>query len=229
MNKAEFNTYKAKFREVINKVLNDSEKGRMDEAAFPAYTHSNALINWLFWQRLYKIVNYIENDKPYEAVLDFGCGSGVLLPFLCDISRHVTAMDIDLLPFEQVRRQRSFPANLVVFDASETPLKDLPKARFDLIVAADVLEHVRDLASTLSDLRALLKPKGQIVVSGPTENIFYKLGRQIAGPEYSGDYHESSITEVRKKLADQMQIRQIARLYWPVTLFDIFAGINTGG
>ena len=71
-------------------------------------------------------------------------------------------------------------------------------------------------------MRTLLKPGGQVVISGPTENIFYKLGRALAGPEYSGDYHERGIVEVRDLLGEQMQVIPIATLYWPVPLFEVF-------
>lgn len=224
MKNFEFNAYKTEFRAVIRKVLAESEQGRLDEAGFPAYSHHNPLINWLFWQRLHKVMNYVEADAPYEHVLDFGCGSGVMLPFLCGISARVTAMDIDLLPLERVSRQRAFPANLQVQDAREVTLKDLPKASFDLIVATDVLEHVDDISSTLADMQVLLKPGGQVVISGPTENFLYKIGRKLAGPEYSGDYHERGILEVRKLLGKQMEVIPIATLYWPVPLFEVFAG-----
>jgi 2-polyprenyl-3-methyl-5-hydroxy-6-metoxy-1,4-benzoquinol methylase len=224
MKQSEFNAYKTEFRAVIRKVLAESEQGRLDEAGFPAYSHKNPLINWLFWQRLQKAIDYIEAGAPYENVLDFGCGSGVMLPFLCQIGTRVTAMDIDLLPFELVSRQRAFPANLQVHDAREVTLSDLPKASFDLIIATDVLEHVEDLGGTLNAMKDLLKPSGQIVISGPTENVLYKLGRALAGPEYSGDYHERGILEVRELLAEQMHIIQIATLYRPMPLFEVFAG-----
>jgi len=224
MKNSEFNAYKTEFRAVIRKVLAESEQGRLDEAGFPAYSHQNPLINWLFWQRLRVVMDYIKVDAPYEGVLDFGCGSGVMLPFLCGISARVTAMDVDLLPFERVSRQRAFPANLQVHDACEVTLKDLPKTSFDLIVATDVLEHVQDIAGTLNDMKSLLKPGGQVVISGPTENILYKIGRKLAGSEYSGDYHERGILEVRELLAKQMKIMPIATLYWLVPLFEVFAG-----
>ena len=224
MKNSEYKAYKTEFRAVIRKVLAETEQGRLDEAGFPAYSHQNPLINWLFWQRLYKAMNYLERNAPYEHILDFGCGSGVMLPFLCRISTHVTAMDIDLLPFERINRQRPFPANLEVFNAQEVKLTNLPQSSFDMIVATDVLEHVDDLPGTLNDMRALLKPNGQIIISGPTENIFYKIGRALAGPEYSGDYHERSILEVKNLLARQMQVVHIATLYWPVPLFEVFAG-----
>ena len=224
MKNSEFNVYKAEFRAVIRKVLAESEQGRMDEAGFPAYSHPNPLINWLFWQRLHVVMNYIEQDAPYKHVLDFGCGSGVMLPFLCGVSTRVTALDIDLLPFERVSHQRAFPTNLEVHDAREVTLKDMPKESFDIIVATDVLEHVDDLPGTLTDMQMLLKPSGQIVISGPTENFLYKIGRRLAGPEYSGDYHERGILEVRDLLRKHIQVIHIATLYWSVPLFEIFAG-----
>jgi len=224
MKNSEFNTYKTEFRTVIRKVLANSEQGRLDEAGFPAYSHKNPLINWLFWQRLRVVMEYIETDDPYDHVLDFGCGSGVMLPYLCGISTRVTALDIDPLPFERVNQQRPFPDNLDIYDACEVTLRDLPKVSFDLIIATDVLEHVDDISGTLAAMKAILKPGGQVVISGPTENIFYKIGRALAGPEYSGDYHERGILEVRVLLAEQMELIHIATLYWPVPLFDIFAG-----
>jgi Methylase involved in ubiquinone/menaquinone biosynthesis len=99
----------------------------------------------------------------------------------------------------------------------------LPPASFDRIIATDVLEHVQDLPATLAVMQTLLKPGGQIVISGPTENLFYQIGRKLAGPEYSGDYHERSILEVREILAQQGQVIPIATLYWPVPLFEVFA------
>ncbi|MFN8404564.1 MAG: hypothetical protein U0V48_13560 [Anaerolineales bacterium] len=73
MNSSEFNAYKTRYRAAIRRVLADSEKGRLDEAGFPAYSSPNLLINWLFWKRLYIAMNHIEKSAPYENILDFGC------------------------------------------------------------------------------------------------------------------------------------------------------------
>ena len=82
----------------------------------------------------------------------------------------------------------------------------------------------RSLPATLGHLVRVLAPGGCLLVSGPTENVFYKIGRRVAGPEYSGAYHERGIGEVRRLLADMVPVETVARLYPPVTLFDIFAG-----
>ena len=225
MNNAEFNAYKSKFRAAIRKALSESESGRLDEAAFPAYSHPNPFINWLFWQRLRKTMETMERGAPYQRVLDFGCGSGVLLPFLSGIADNVIAVDVDLIPFERMKAQIDFPSNIEVHDTRSFPLDQLPAAAFDIITALDVLEHVEDLSGTLTSLLRLLKPGGRLIVSGPTENIFYKLGRRVAGREYTGNYHERGIAEIKHQLASLARIEQIAVLYWPMPLFDLFAAI----
>lgn len=222
---ADFPGYKASIRDAIRDVMAEAGTGgRLDEAAFPAYTHRNPLINWLFWQRLRAAMRFIEARGPFRAALDFGCGSGVMLPFLARHAERVVGIDVDLLPFRMMSRRLAFPASVEVHEAAETPLESLPTGAFDLVTALDVLEHVADLPATLGHLVRTLAPGGCLLVSGPTENVFYKLGRRVAGPEYSGAYHERGIGEVRRLLGDMVPVRTVARLYPPVTLFDIFAG-----
>jgi 2-polyprenyl-3-methyl-5-hydroxy-6-metoxy-1,4-benzoquinol methylase len=219
---SDFQAYKNRYRSAIRKVLQESEKGRLDEAGFPAYSHPNPLINWLFWQRLHTAMAYIEKQGPYESVLDFGCGSGVMLSFLAGQSQHVMATDIDLVPLERVRKYIPLPENIQVVDAKQIFISQLPPRSFDLINALDVLEHVDDLPRTLSELLNLLKPGGRLVVSGPTENILYQIGRRLAGPEYSGEYHERGIAEIKRELSRLARVEGIATLYWPVPLFEVF-------
>ncbi len=224
MNSAQFNLYKSRYCSAIRRVLSEAEPGRLDEAAFPAYSHTNPLINWLFWQRLRVVMNYVQSAAPVECILDFGCGSGVMLPFLAQNSKQVTGMDIDLIPIERIQKYYPLESNVQLIDSSKSPLTSLPACAYDFIIALDVLEHVDNLPRTLSELLNLLKPGGQIVISGPTENFFYRIGRRFAGTEYSGAYHERSIGEIRTLLGKYTIVKNIATLYWPAPLFEIFAG-----
>ena len=222
MNLSEFRDYKTRYRSAIRKVLEAAERGRLDESGFPAYSHLNPLINWLFWQRLHMAMNYIEKHVPYENILDFGCGSGVMLPFLAQQGRQITAIDIDLVPLQHMRKHIPLAENVRVLDATQTSLSQLTPKSFDLINALDVLEHVDDLTHTLGELLILLKPGGRLVISGPTENAFYRIGRKLAGPEFSGEYHERGTAEIKRELARLACVTQIATLYWPAPLFEIF-------
>jgi 2-polyprenyl-3-methyl-5-hydroxy-6-metoxy-1,4-benzoquinol methylase len=228
MQNADFQTYKSTIRAAIRAALAQAAPGTLDEAGFPAYSHRNPLINWLFWQRLRLVMETVERAAPCGQILDFGCGSGVMLPFLGRHAQRVLGLDVDLLPFQAMSRLE-FPANLQVRDAAQTPLESLPAASFDILTALDVLEHVDDLPATLRGLVRLLKPGGRLIVSGPSENIFYKIGRRLAGREYTGAYHERGIAEVRRELGKLIEVKTIARLYPPIVLFDIFVGIKNQG
>lgn len=223
MKTADFNAYKTRYRAAIRMELAQAEPGRFDEAGFPAYSHRNPFINWLFWQRLCKVMEHLETAAPCESILDFGCGSGVMLPYLAGISRRVVAADVDLLPLERIQKRVPLAANVQTCDLSQTSLASLPQNSFDFIVATDVLEHVDDLPRALAELFNTLKPNGQIVVSGPTENVLYQIGRKLAGPEYSGAYHERGIAEIESEIARLARVEHIATLYWYLPLFKVFA------
>jgi SAM-dependent methyltransferase len=67
---------------------------------------------------------------------------------------------------------------------------------FDTIVAADVLEHVIDLAPLIAEFRRLLTPGGELLISAPSENRFYELGRRVFRYTKPDDhYHESAYVE----------------------------------
>jgi SAM-dependent methyltransferase len=52
---------------------------------------------------------------------------------------------------------------------------------FDIVLAADVLEHVRDPALLLEHSRRLLVPRGTLIVSVPNFGHWYARGRTLLG------------------------------------------------
>lgn len=208
----------------ISKVLTEARSPSLDEAAFPAYSHTNPIINFIFWERIRRVMNYLEMDQPYEMVMDFGTGSGVLLPFLAKISKRVVAVDVDFSPLESMKQYFAFPTKVEYYNQIEERFNCFRPAAFDRIIALDVLEHVGDLDLTLETLCRLLKPGGRILISGPTENLLYKVGRVFAGPEYTGNYHQRNIYQIKKILSKLVRVRNIAVLYFPIPLFEIFYG-----
>jgi 2-polyprenyl-3-methyl-5-hydroxy-6-metoxy-1,4-benzoquinol methylase len=223
MRSSKFEAYKARYRAGIRQVLSEAEPGRLDEIGFPAYSHANPLINWLFWKRLHIVIDHVEGDAPYDRVLDFGCGSGVMLPFLSEVSRSVIAADVDLEPLAHMIKHVPLSPNVRVLDIAAESLSSAAAGSLDLIIALDVLEHVRDLGETTDQLLRLLKPGRQLIVSGPTESLLYRFGRRLAGPEYSGEYHERGVDEITRLLQKKAILEPIASLYWPAPLFEIFA------
>jgi hypothetical protein len=69
---------------------------------------------------------------------------------------------------EMAAQAERFCERVIVGDLDTLDLEaELGEERFDVIVAADVLEHLRDPPATLRALRPFLKPEGWFVVSLP--------------------------------------------------------------
>lgn len=232
MNRSEFNAYKQSFVNSTRKILSERKTRILDEAAFPAYSHQNSLISFLFWERIWKVMAYIEHEHNIEKsnglscmnVLDFGCGSGVMLPFLSERFNKVVAADIDLSPLKLISSYINFNNNVTTFNLQQKSLDSFFSSKFNLVLALDVLEHVENLSDTLSIISNLIVPGGKIIVSGPTESFIYNLGRKIAGKEYSGEYHTRNIYEIKRELASFTKVTQIATLFYPFPLFKIYCG-----
>ena len=225
MNYGQFQTHKHRFTSAFRKVLCESGKSeQLVEAGFCAYADANPLIRFVFWRRLWLTVKFLNLHGPYESILDFGCGSGVALQLMSQLAGRVVGLDINLEPCRLLSSHLPLPENAELFDIKERPLSGIEAAKFDVVVSLDVLEHVEDLHGVFSHLSRLCKPGGVIVFSGPTENLVYKIGRRIAGKEYTGTYHVRNIYDVRKVAELFMEVETLATLYYPLPLFKIYAG-----
>lgn len=188
----------------------------MAEQAVPSYTHSNPLIRELFWRRIWTVINYLENIEITRA-LDFGCGAGVMLPFLTAYAKDIVAFDVDPTAAQQMI-QRLALSNISLISEYRA-LKSLPAKSFDAILALDVLEHVDDLEEVCVLFRDLLKPQGTVTVSGPTESWLYRLGRMIAG--YKRHFHKRDIYAIERTLSQYFRLQRMIKLYPGVTFFRI--------
>jgi methionine biosynthesis protein MetW len=97
------------------------------------------------------------------AALDLGCASGGLLALLRPRAGHLAGLELSA----SAARAAAQIGDEVVQGALEDP--DLPFApgAFDLVVLADVLEHLADPAAALERAGGWCRPGGAILVSVP--------------------------------------------------------------
>lgn len=136
-------------------------------------------------------------DLRGQSVLDFGSGLGVLLPYLEENFRDVVACDRDAEITEFMIRRLNLRHVQVVRSVS-----DCHGRGFDVVLALDILEHVGDLPEMLRSLEDLTTKDGSWVVSGPTENVLYRLGRKIA--RTTGEGHVRTIYDVLEEIRGHM-------------------------
>ena len=60
---------------------------------------------------------------------------------------------------------------------------------------------------------------GRMLVSGPTENALYRLGRRIAG--FDGHYHKVTIYDVERALAERLECLCVQRVPLTLPLFRL--------
>lgn len=99
---------------------------------------------------------------PGGRVLDVGCGSGGLLSTLGGRAGHRAGVELSATAAAAAADVADEVVNLPV----DTDLPFAP-ASFDVVVCADVLEHLPDPVAVLTSLVALCRPGGAFVISVP--------------------------------------------------------------
>ena len=105
--------------------------------------------------------------KPESFVLECGCATGYMTKFMkqklmCDVS----IIEIDKEAFEKAKK---YAADWFLGDLNDDKWFNYYEyeGRFDYILFADVLEHLKDPLETLKMAKRLLSYKGKIIISIP--------------------------------------------------------------
>jgi 2-polyprenyl-3-methyl-5-hydroxy-6-metoxy-1,4-benzoquinol methylase len=99
-----------------------------------------------------------------HRVLEVGCSTGYVTEHLVAAGNTVVGVEIDP---EAAQLAERFAERVHVADLDLVRVSSIEHERFDVIVLGDVLEHLRDPATTLRDLTTLLAPRGRMVISVP--------------------------------------------------------------
>ena len=104
-------------------------------------------------------------------VLELGCSTGALAKRLRERGHHVTGIDVVQLPGVTER------VDAFVRHDLSSGVPDLGESRFDLVIAADVLEHLSNPGQLLRQVHGVLAPGAGVVVSIPNFGHWYSRAR----------------------------------------------------
>lgn len=101
-----------------------------------------------------------------KRVLELGCATGYMSKVLVErLGCTVTGIERDA---EAVEKARKVCSRVIVGDLDTLDYaRVLGEERFDVVICADVLEHLRDPVRTLASVRGFLSPGGCVVASIP--------------------------------------------------------------
>ena len=113
--------------------------------------------------------------QPYTAgkdVLDFGCGTGYGTHRLSDDARSIVGVDISTEAIDAARgefldEKTKSRLDFRVIDAIEQAPLPFADDAFDTVVSFQVVEHVHDVDTYLSEIRRVLRPNGVFVCATP--------------------------------------------------------------
>lgn len=164
-----------------------------EETCVPSYLHPNRAAAAVSWWRLFAAVDLAKACMPPGPVLDFGASVGELAHVLPSTAH----------PYWFVEQEAPAVAVLqsVLPDAVPSELASAPDGYFAAVFALDSLEHNTNFGELLDALAPKLAPDGVLILSGPTENALYKMGRRVAG--FDAHYHETNIRAIEARAQER--------------------------
>ncbi|HEY4443678.1 MAG TPA: bifunctional 2-polyprenyl-6-hydroxyphenol methylase/3-demethylubiquinol 3-O-methyltransferase UbiG [Steroidobacteraceae bacterium] len=131
-------------------------------------------------------LQYVERTValPDKAVLDVGCGGGILSESMARAGARVLGIDLSQAVLD-VAELHALEAKVAVeyrAIAAEDLAQERP-ATFDLVTCMEMLEHVPDPAASVKALATLVRPGGDVIVSTINRNPL-AFAVAIVGAEY---------------------------------------------
>ena len=129
-----------------------------------------------------------EFARPYCAgreVLDAGCGVGYGTAFLGEAARRAVGVDRSEEAIEYARGRYAGPN--VEFEVGDLLDLRAPDGAFDVVCCFETIEHLSDQDAFVAEVRRVLRPGGEFVVSTPRagtagENPFHE--RELSPAEF---------------------------------------------
>jgi len=113
--------------------------------------------------------------RPPAKILDLGCSSGLLAERLTGMGHHVVGVDLYEFPEAAERMSAFYKADLSQGVPPEVG------TGFDLVLMADVLEHLSEPEVLLEQCMDLLTPEGSVILCVPNIAHWYPRTRAALG------------------------------------------------
>lgn len=135
---------------------------------------NNIQTGGFYLEKLYFILHTVGSEKK---VLDIGCNDGYVGEKL--IARENVVYGIDISEKElKIARKKGLKVKKVDIENQDLPY---PQGFFDVVILADVIEHVFDTDSLLKKSFRVLKKGGKLIVTTPNIASFGRRLMLLAG------------------------------------------------
>lgn len=154
--------------------------------------------------------NLVKGERD-SNVLDIGCGTGHGSNLLARHFKNIYGIDIssDAIEYAKKNWQRE---NITFIVGSGTKIQ-FDDNTFDITVAFEVFEHIKDWKKFLSELKRVTKRNGKIYISTPNKDIYSPGTKKPINPHH---FFEMTEKQFRKALDLYFRIDQLLGQRTPV-------------
>jgi 2-polyprenyl-3-methyl-5-hydroxy-6-metoxy-1,4-benzoquinol methylase len=127
------------------------------------------------------VVNSIKNHSSAHdlRILDLGCGTGWMSTFVAGLGSYV-GTDYSNKAMEYARCVYKDFGNFYLADPND-PYLGITERDFDVVIASEVIEHVKDHKAFLTQVGLFLKEGGLLILTTPNGLLYSIFSRKYSG------------------------------------------------
>ena len=163
-----------------------------------------------------KTEHIVALTRPTDAILDVGCGNGSILRRLAALGyRDLHGVELSDYAVERLRTEG------IAMWRGRLPDLPVPDARYDVVIASQVLEHIVRRGRFAREIRRVLKPGGRAFVFVPDDCL-----GPIDEPEHVIRYDRRSLARFLAKTFDVLSVESMRDTNFAMSL--LFAQVRKG-
>ncbi|WP_297299520.1 bifunctional 2-polyprenyl-6-hydroxyphenol methylase/3-demethylubiquinol 3-O-methyltransferase UbiG [uncultured Methylovirgula sp.] len=124
-------------------------------------------------------------DRPLDGleILDIGCGGGILSEALARLGGEVTGIDPAPTNIAVARRHGEESGLRISYLETTAEALAAENRRYDVVLAMEVVEHVRDVKAFVATAASMVRPGG-VLVAATLNRTLKSYAMAIVGAEY---------------------------------------------
>jgi ubiquinone/menaquinone biosynthesis C-methylase UbiE len=147
------------------------------------FKQAHVLNGYHHFRRLELTLSFLGRLGNNLLVLDAGCGDGIQMEHY-NHSNRVCGMDLSLTRLKRAR-ERLNGNPLFLADLLDIPLK---ANTLDVVILGEVIEHMEEPHSVLTEIHRILKPSGHLILDTPSKSNLVDILLRMCGVQPTWGY-----------------------------------------
>src|SRR3989339_1761913 len=121
---------------------------------------------------LYKYAKRVTCNAKRPKLLDVGAGNGLLLKFFKAQGFEISGFELEKKNVENIKKDPLLK-NENIHQGDITKLEG--NQEYDVVIASDVIEHIKDDILAIQNLWSFVKPNGILIITVPAHSFLFGM------------------------------------------------------